>query len=144
MEILSVVAVLALCAALFWLGFRVEPHWVSKDARRFVCNGQLLNARGEPQSRWRETRIVVGDDNELHVGQKKYLRRKETSWTVSSRSEAPPRNREIFLLSGVDEDGLPALLALRLPKSSRAIPTIQGLLTRTRGVRPSSPDRGTG
>lgn len=143
MEILSVTVVLALCALLGWLGFRVEPHWVAKDARRFVCNGQRLNARGEPQSRWRETRVVLDDSSQVRVGQKQYLRRKESIWRVVSRSDSPPRGKEVFLLTGVDEQGLPAMLALRLPRKSRAIATLQAAIVRATAVRPSSPDPGT-
>jgi hypothetical protein len=137
-EILSVAIVLALCVLLGWLGFRVEPHWVAKDGRRFVCNGQRLNGRGEPQSRWRETRVVVDESNQVRVGQKKLLKHRESVWKVASRSGSPPRGKEIFLLTGTGDDGQPAMLALRFPKKSRAIPTMEVALARATAVRPSS------
>ena len=118
------------CLLLAWLGFRIEPHWVSKDGRRFMCNAQRLTAGGDAQSRWRETRVIVSNATQVRVDEKHFLRRTSTFWKVVSRSESPPRGREVFLLSGFDGGGAPALLALRLPKKSRAVTTLQGMISR--------------
>jgi hypothetical protein len=120
---------IAVCGLLTWLGYRIEPHWVSKDGRRFMCNAQRLTARGEPETRWRETRIIINDTDQVQVDEKHFLRRSSTFWKVLSRSETPPRGREVFVLSGVDEAGVPALLALRLPKRSRAVTVLQQLIS---------------
>ena len=119
---------IAVCVLLAWVGFRIEPHWVSKDGRRFLCNAQRLTARGEPESRWREMRIIINDQQQLQVDEKRMKRRPTTFWKVVSRSDTPPRNREVFLLSGLDSNGAPALLALRLPKKSRAVTALNTLL----------------
>ena len=105
-----------MCSLLAWLGFRIEPHWVSKDGRRFMCNAQRLTARGEAQARWRETRVI--DNAQPGAGRREALPRggRPRSGTCVSRSESPPRGREVFLLSGFDDTGAPALLALRLPE----------------------------
>ena len=130
MEVLGIIAVICVCAFLGWVGFRIEPHWVSKDGRRFMCNGQRLNGRGEPQARWRETRVLVDDSDRVQVDQKRFLKRTSTFWKVVSRSSDPPRGREVFLLSGHDETGIPVMLALRLPRKSRAVATLEALLRR--------------
>lgn len=121
---------IAVCVLLAWAGFRIEPHWASKDGRRFLCNAQRLSAKGEPESRWREMRIIINNAQQVQVDEKRLMRRPATFWKVVSRSETPPRGREVFLLSGFDSKGVPALLALRLPKNSRAVPALTELMKR--------------
>ena len=121
---------IAVCLLMAWLGFRIEPHWVSKDGRRFLCNAQHLTAKGEPQTRWRETRCVINNASQVQVDEKRFLRRTSTFWNVVSRSDSPPRGREVFLLSGHDGAGAPALLAVRLPKKSRAVTALAGMISR--------------
>ena len=31
---------IALCAGLIYVGYRIEPHRVSRDGTRFLCTGQ--------------------------------------------------------------------------------------------------------
>ncbi len=154
-DVLWGVLVFGACGLLAWIGFRIEPHWVSKDGRRFMCNAQQLTARGEPQGRWRETRVILNNAQQVQVDQKRFMRRTSTFWKVASQSPSPPRNREIFVLTGFDDTGAPAMLALRLPKKSRAIPAMQALVGRgsttsatstssAPGTRPSPPARETG
>ena len=128
MEIFWFVLTIAGCALLAWLGTRIEPHWVSKDGRRFLCNAQRLTGHGEPESRWRETRVIVTDSNQLQVDQKRRMRRTSTFWKVATRSESPPRGKEVFLLTGFDEAGAPAMLAIRLPKKSRAVEILGSMM----------------
>lgn len=130
MEIVWFAIAIAVCGLLGWLAFRIEPHWVSKDGHRFLCNAQRLTARGEPETRWRETRVIVNNADQVQVDQKRFMRRTSTFWQVVSRSEDPPRGREVFLLTGFDDRGTPVMLALRLPKKSRAVATLQRLLAR--------------
>ena len=115
------------CVLLAWVGLRIEPHWVSKDGRRFMCNTQLLNAHGEQESRWRETRVILNNANQVQVDQKRFMRRTSTFWKVAGRSDTPPRGKEVFLLTGFDENGAPAMLAVRLPKKSRAVAALEEL-----------------
>jgi hypothetical protein len=128
-EIVWFAIVVAVCAAFGWLAFRIEPHWVSKDGRRFLCNAQRITTGGEPETRWRETRVIVSDANRIQVDQKRFMRRTSTFWKVASRSQDPPRGREVFLLTGFDDRGNPVMLALRLPKNSRAVGTLERALS---------------
>jgi hypothetical protein len=110
---------------LAWLGFRIEPHWVSKDAHRFLCGGQLMSHLGQPVGRWRETRVIIDASGTAQVDQKRFLRHNSSVWSVSAESPQPPPRRVVFLLSGHTADGRPAMLALKLPTKSRAIEVLR-------------------
>jgi hypothetical protein len=125
------IAAIAVVSLLGWIGFRIEPHWVSKDAHRFLCNGQLMSHLGEPVTRWRETRVIVESAGQVQVDQRRFpFRRTSAMWAVSGESPEPPRGRVVFLLRGHDEVGQTQLMALRLPAKSRAIPVLREALAR--------------
>lgn len=130
MELLWALLAIAVCVLLAWVGFRIEPHWVSKDGTRFLCNGQLLDAKGEPLTRWRETKVLVGTGGQVQIEQKRFLRRRASFWTVAAESPEPPRKRAVFVLRGHDDAGVSAMFALRLPASSRAVPVLRAATTR--------------
>lgn len=123
--LLSIAALIGLT----WLGFRIEPHWVAKDGQRFLCNAQLLDDKGNALSRWQETRVAVLDSGELAVDQKKFLRHRTSVWRMAAESPDPPGRRAVFVLRGRDSFERPAMLAIRLPRSSRAIAALRPLLT---------------
>lgn len=129
-EILWFVLTIVGCGLLLWFAVHIEPHWVSKDGNRFLCSAQRLTGHGEPESRWRETRLLVTSGNQLQVDQKRLLRRMSSFWKVASRSDDPPRGKEIFLLTGFDESGKAVMLAVRLPKKSRAVETLDKMMKR--------------
>jgi hypothetical protein len=116
---------LAIMAALAWVGFRLEPHWVSKDGHRFLCSGQIMSPLGQPLGRWRETRVIVDQRGDLQVDQKRMMRRKSSIWRVKAESPDPPKRRAVFLLSSHEHDGQADMLALKLPANSRAIPVLR-------------------
>jgi len=108
---------------------RIEPHWVSRDGERFVCNVQLIGPLGDPQTKYHEARIVVLSDGTLQVDEKRRFRGHATQlWRMDAKSPSPPRGREIYLLRGRDSDGDPITLAVRLPTKSRAIATLDRML----------------
>ena len=45
---------IAVCAGLVYLGYRIEPHHVTKDGSRFLCTGQWISAEGDLEGRRRE------------------------------------------------------------------------------------------
>lgn len=119
MEVVWFLLAVALMVGLAWLGYQIEPHHVSKDGRRILCNAQLLSEHGEQLTRWRETKVLVLDDNRVVVEQRRFLRRRSGLWKVVAESDAPPRRRAVFLLRNADPVDGPEMLALRLPASSR-------------------------
>ncbi len=124
--------VLAIAAMVFlaWVGFRIEPHWVSKNRSRFICNAQQLTERGEPNGRFRETKVYVEPSGELLVDQRRMFRRRMSAWRLVAESEHPRRRRAVFVLRGHDADGVPAMLAMRLPATSPMVPELRAILGR--------------
>ena len=83
MDWLWTILAIGVMGLLAWVGFRIEPHWSSKDGRRFLCSGQLLSTRGEPLGRWRETNVSITADGSFHIEQKRMmLRRHGSTWTM--------------------------------------------------------------
>lgn len=121
MEFVWFVLALAAMAAMAWLGLRIEPHWVAKDGRRIMCMGQVIEPNGHPVTRWRETKVFLAGAKQVHVEQKRRLRRRSSAWTIEGESSAPPRRRAVFVLRGHDIDGAPAMMALKMPASSKAV-----------------------
>lgn len=120
MDVIWVVLAIAACVGLAWLGLKIEPHWVSKDGHRFLCNAQLMNVKGDTLTGWRETRVIVHPDGQAQVDQKRMMRRNTSIWRISARAPEPPRGKVVYLLKGHDTTGKDALLAIRLPVKSRA------------------------
>lgn len=119
---------IAAMALLAWIGFRIEPHWVSKDARRFLCSGQFMNHLGLPMGRWRETKVIVPPDGLVVIDQKRFMKHNSSAWSLTGESPDPPKGRAVFLLSGHDAHGQKQMLALKLPAKSRAIPILREAL----------------
>jgi hypothetical protein len=120
MEVVWFVLAIAAMVGLAWLGYQIEPHHVSKNGRRILCNAQLLSESGEPLTRWRETKLMLLDDDRVVAEQRRLFRRRSAVWKVAGESDAPPRKRAVFLLTSADPADGPEMLALRLPASSRA------------------------
>jgi hypothetical protein len=165
---LWVVLVIAVLVGMAWLAYRIEPHWVSKDGERFICNGQRLSAQFVPDGRWREMRGAVMPDGAVLVSQRRRGRRRQrlgaralsgqrgadvtqqsaagsvgTFWTVTGRAPTSPRRSLItFVLRRRDEAGQMVHLVLRIPTKSRAVATLDRVSVDA--PRPASPpDPGT-
>ena len=140
------IAIAAGCGLMLWAAFRLEPHWVSKDAQRMVCYGQSLDRKGTSNGPWREFRVAkVGDDtleirprrgslstaarDTLTTPRGKVHKRlpKASYWKVAGASETPPKRRAVYFLDGAHEPGLPEMLALRMPANSKAIPMLDAV-----------------
>ncbi|MCB1000114.1 MAG: hypothetical protein KDB40_12525 [Acidimicrobiales bacterium] len=130
MEYVWLALAVAVMVFLAWVGFRIEPHWVSKDRSRFICNAQLLTEQGEPVGRFRETKILVEPTGELLVDQRKLFRRRMSAWRLVAESDDPPRRRAVFLLRGHDAQHRPAMLAVRVPATSPIVPTLRDIADR--------------
>jgi hypothetical protein len=127
MEFFWFVLSVAVCGGLAWVAIRLEPHWVSKDGRNMLCAGQYIDTQGNPQGRWRETRVIIPEEGPLRIDQKRLMRRNTSYWQLEQQAPGGGR-KAVFLLRGRDTDGTPAFMALRFPASSKALPVIQGRL----------------
>jgi hypothetical protein len=126
-DALWIVGFVAVLAGLYYAAFRVDPHWVSKDGRRFICHGQLVDQFGNTLQNWHEFRFEVIDHKRIFARRRsRWTRRTEGVWRVAAKSENPPRKREVFLLASADS-GNTDQMAIRLPASSRAIEVLEGM-----------------
>lgn len=114
-------------AAMWWLAYRMEPHWSTHDGRRFLCTSQDVTDTAHPGRR-REARVVVTPDGTLYVTHKVGLRRRETAWTLIGKSPTPPRKIQIYLARECTDGHGTGMLALRLPRKSRCIEVLDGVL----------------
>ncbi|HEX4983926.1 MAG TPA: hypothetical protein VFV63_19630 [Ilumatobacteraceae bacterium] len=126
-DLLWIVGFVAVLAGLYYVAFRIDPHWVSKDGHRFVCHGQLVDRYGNTLQTWREFRFEVIDHKRMFARRRsRWTRRNEGVWRVAAKSDNPPKNREVYLLASADSDNTDQM-AIRVPASSRAVEILEGL-----------------
>jgi hypothetical protein len=127
--LLWVVVPIVLVGGMYWLSFRIEPHWVSKDGRRFVCNVEPISAPGVADGKAMEARIVVQHDGRLRLSHRRVLRKTlDETWQLVAKSPNPPKHKAVYVLNALDDDGSAGQLALRLPEDSRAVPVLDDIL----------------
>jgi hypothetical protein len=143
-ENLWIIGLVAVLGLMLWAALRIEPHWSTKDGRRFVCHAQEL-ADGEPLSRNQEARIVVLPDGTLHVTRKRTLGRHSTAtWTLIGKSPSPPKRVEIYVAQQRSDGSLiPAQLAMRIPPKSRCVKVLDEILAARLSPRSSPRAPGT-
>lgn len=148
-SILAFCAIFAVCGLMLWGSYKIEPHWVSKNGDRLICYGQGITRDGEVSGRWRELRISRVRDDTVEVrprrgslavdrpmgnpmritaslGRNRHIR-KATYWKVAGQQPSPVRNRVLYMLDGNNEPSMPEMIAIRVPKTSRAIPMLDAL-----------------
>lgn len=123
---------------LWYLAYRIEPHWSTRDGHRFVCNAQELTA-GKAVERMRETQVAVLADGSLHVSRKRMLRRSGSIWRLVGRIDEGRGKVVVYLARQVSDGNLQATdLAIRIPRKSRCIAVLDGLLDGAGGTGGSS------
>ncbi len=122
-------------AVLWWIAYRIDPHYSSKDGTRFLCHGQEL-IDGQANGRRKETRVTVLPDGALLCSQKRYARRKDEQWAIIGKSQTPPKNKEIYLVRRFQDGAwLKEQLSLSIPASSRVVPVLDEAMAK-RGLNP--------
>lgn len=128
---LSIIGVLVVFAGIYYVGYRLEPHWVSKDGRRLLCNVQTIAGPGGVDGRAKETRITVLSDGSLQLDRRRRVRRGMSQvCTLYGKAPAPPPRRVVYLLNTRLVDGTSLQYAVRLPATSRAVPVLDAILER--------------
>lgn len=113
---------------LWFLAYRIEPHWSTRDGQRFVCNAQEV-ADGKALERMRETQVAVLPDGSLHVARKRMMRRNGSIWRLVGRVDEGQGKVIVYLARQVSDGALQAVdLALRIPRRSRCVPVLDGIL----------------
>lgn len=125
---------LAVCVAVSYLGYRIEPHHVNKDATRFLTTSQLIGVHGDNEGRRREAWIRVLADGQLQVDSKRRLHREVTHWTLEGKAPDPPARRQVYVLRTINNLGAPQRMTIKLPAKSRAVNTLDELLAKSKRV----------
>lgn len=129
-EVVWILLVVLAMGVMWWFAYHLEPHYSSKDGKRFLCTAQEMEG-GEPIGRVRETRVYVLADGLLDISQKRMMRRKHSRWTIVGKSPNPPRKMEVYLAQlRADGQKIPSFIALRIPSKSRCVPVLDELIER--------------
>ena len=127
-DVLWMVLFIGGLVGLWYLAYRIEPHWASRDGARFICNSQELLA-GRPNGRLREAQVAVLPDGTLQVTQKRTMRRAVSSWRLVGRSEGPTARLFVYVARRVDDGAEQHVeLAMRIPRSSRTVAVLDAFL----------------
>ena len=139
-EVVWIALVIIVMAGMWWVAYRMEPHWVSKDGTRFLCTAQELdgaNTVGHPK----ETRVLIGDVGELYVTQKRRMRRKTTVWSLVAKAPDAPRRIQVYVAAHREPDtNIESHLAIRIPTKSRCIAILDALLKDDVTASPLAPE----
>jgi len=115
---------------MWWVGYRMEPHWVSRDGTRFLCTAQELNGSqtvGHP----RETRVLITHDGALCVTQKHMMRRRTTMWTLVAKAPEASRKIQTYVATHREVGSrIESHLAIRVPTKSRCIAILDDILAK--------------
>lgn len=147
-ELLWLVGAIAVCAGLFYVASRIEPHWVAKDVSRFLTTAEPIDRFGHTAGRKREVRVALLPDGALMVSRRSILRSSTGTWRIQAKSPRPPRGKYVYLLREVPPDPDGDLLALRVPANSRVVPALDAVTPQVdpndpRVVSVPTPDPGT-
>ncbi len=100
-------------AGLVWFAFGRDPHWASRDGRRFICRAQLVEHSGRSDGRWREVRGAVADGGAVTIAARGLAGRDLAgTWRLDSVTPDESGKRVAVLLRSE------RLLVLRIPADS--------------------------
>jgi hypothetical protein len=139
MDWLWIALFLLMVAGLRLIATRMEPHYSSKDGRRFMSNAQEI-VDGKPVGRPRETRIEVMNDGTLACSRKRMLKRDVADFVLVGASPAPPKGVKVYVAHAMN-DGMTISateLAIRVPVKSRVVPVLDEILVQ-RALRQANP-----
>jgi len=119
---------IVLCAGLIYVGYRLEPHHVSKDGRRFLCTGQWVSPEGDNEGRKREVWVSVLPSGELEVDVKRRLHHDVSRWSIEGKATTPPPKREVYVLRTINALGTTERMTVKVPARSRAVAILDSML----------------
>ncbi len=85
-SVLWFVGALVVCAALVYLAYRIEPHWVAKDASRFLTTSETIDHQGKVVSRRREVRGTIMNDGLIMLGKRTLVKTRSSLWRPGPRA----------------------------------------------------------
>jgi hypothetical protein len=123
--------IIVVMTGMWWVAYRMEPHWVSRDGTRFLCTAQELEGAhtvGHP----RETRVLITGDGALYVTQKRLMRRRTSMWLLIAKAPEAPKRIQVYVAKHRDPaTSLETHLAIRIPTKSRCIAILDDLLAKS-------------
>ncbi len=125
---------IVVCAGLWYVGYRIEPHHVSKDGKRFLSSGQWISAEGQPDGRRREVWVSVLPGGRLQVDVKRRLRRDVTHWWIEGKVPEPPPRRAVYVLRTVSNLGTTQRMTIKVPAKSRAVAIMDEAMASSRTI----------
>ena len=126
-NLLWTLGAIALCAGLAYLAYRIEPHWVAKDGRRFLTTAEPIDRLGNVVGRRREVRGTFLPDGSIALSRRTLVRTTSGVWRIRAKSPRPPRGRQVYVLSAVPPDPDGDMLALRIPTTSPLVDRLDEL-----------------
>ena len=114
-DLLWMLGAVGVCAGLLYLAYRIEPHWLAKDGRRFLTTAEHIDRLGNVVGRRREVRGAFLQDGALLLSRRSLFRTTKGVWRIRAKSPRPPRGKEVYVLSAVPPDPDGDMLALRVP-----------------------------
>jgi hypothetical protein len=143
LDVLGLIAIIAVCGGMLFLANRIEPHWVAKDQRRFLTVAHDLDQFGLQAGRKREVRVhVEPDDDALLIRGRSMFKPSSGIWAVHAKAPKPPRGRVVYILKKISGNADGDTMALRFPAKSKMIPRMDEMLAATSGgvTRPAATD----
>ncbi len=116
------------CAGLLYLGYRIEPHHVSRKGDRFLCTGQWLSPEGQADGRKREVWINVLGTGQLQVDTKRRLRHDVTNWSLEGKAASPPPRKAVYVLRTITSLGTTERMTIKIPAKSSAVKSLDAML----------------
>jgi hypothetical protein len=125
-DVMWTVLFVGILVGLWFVAYRMDPHWVSKDGERFIANAQLMDHHGHTLGGWKEYRFEVLSDGMIASRRRsRWFPKDARVWRVRARSDGTSPKKTIFLLAEADQSG--DMIAVRMPTSSRAVPVLERL-----------------
>lgn len=129
MEVLWLLLAVAVCAGLLYIGYRMEPHHVSKDGTRFLTTGQRLSQQGTTDGRKREVWVSVQPNGQLQVDVKRRMHHDLSYWSIEGKAPEPPPRREVYVLRSLDTFGKTQRMTIKVPAHSRSVAVLDEVLS---------------
>lgn len=124
LNFLTTVGFLGLLALAARIAFASDPHWCSKDGRRFSCRARTISPATGPTSRWIEARAAVTPDGLVYLRPRGLSRHNiHGEWRLTGIDPAGDGKRRVYVLQRE------SLLTIRVPEKSRCVAVLDAMLT---------------
>lgn len=109
---------------LAWVGWGLEPHWASKDGRKFMCRMQLIPEDVHERARWHDVKVGVEDGTLFVFARSRRAGELRGDWRVVGAVDDDRRKRRVYELRGANDEQA----SLRVPRHSRCVAVLDRLV----------------